>query len=84
MGITVTRKQRPHGDCPTEEFERGLPRGNCEGDGHYLCPSCKHYKEPDDDLFPEMIFEMGIKVSVSEGGIINQRTATINPEAKKE
>lgn len=63
MSISITRKERPHGDCPTQEFERGLARGRCEGDGHFLCPSCRHYKEPEEDVFPEMVFEMGIAVT---------------------
>jgi len=29
-------------DCPTKEFEGGIPSGQCETDGHYMCYMCKN------------------------------------------
>lgn len=31
-------------DCPSEGFEKGIPNGECEGDGHYMCKECIKYK----------------------------------------
>ena len=31
-------------DCPTKDFEHGTPRGNCEGDGHYMCNECINHR----------------------------------------
>lgn len=31
-------------DCGTQDYESGSPKGNCEGDGHYMCKQCRHYK----------------------------------------
>lgn len=32
-----------------KEYLPGEPRGECCGDGHYLCLECENYKEPEDD-----------------------------------
>lgn len=32
-------------DCPTKEYEEGMPsgKGMCQGDGHYFCCRCVNY-----------------------------------------
>lgn len=32
-------------DCPSKDYENGMPNGDCQGDGHYLCLCCKKYDE---------------------------------------
>lgn len=34
----------PDEQCPVNEFEQGIPAGNCWGDGHYECKNCIHYR----------------------------------------
>ena len=31
-------------DCPSKDYEPGEPRGECGGDGHYMCPGCRWFK----------------------------------------
>lgn len=30
--------------CPSNDLEIGEPSGQCWGDGHYACKSCRHYR----------------------------------------
>lgn len=39
------RDNHPQDECPTNSFTTGEPNGTCEGDGHYQCKMCKHYRE---------------------------------------
>lgn len=38
--ISSLRRDRSE-DCPTDDFQEGIPAGKCEGDGHYRCLSCR-------------------------------------------
>lgn len=31
-------------ECPSDDFEKGMPQGKCWGDGHYMCENCKHFR----------------------------------------
>jgi hypothetical protein len=35
-------------DAPCQEFQPGIPLGNCETDGHYLCAECTKKKKKDE------------------------------------
>jgi hypothetical protein len=28
--------------CPSRAFEPGIPAGDCDTDGHYVCAECAH------------------------------------------
>lgn len=30
-------------DCPSKDYKKGTPNGNCDSDGHYMCNECIHY-----------------------------------------
>lgn len=38
-------RQNTSEDCPTSDYEPGLPNGCCWGDGHYDCDTCIHFRE---------------------------------------
>ena len=38
-------------DCPTREYEYGVPNGKCEGDGHWMCKQCINYDDMKDKMF---------------------------------
>lgn len=40
-------------DCPSNDYEIGVPQGQCWGDGHYLCDNCKHFRN---DFFKDKEF----------------------------
>jgi hypothetical protein len=38
-------KEKTDNECPSNDFDKGVPSGKCFGDGHYRCLECKHYRE---------------------------------------
>lgn len=31
-------------NCPYDNYAEGIPSGECESNGHYLCQDCKHFR----------------------------------------
>ena len=31
-------------NCPSNDYKKGEPQGKCWGNGHYMCPTCIHYR----------------------------------------
>ncbi len=41
QGITI--RDNIHDDCPSNEFELGESKGQCDGDGHFMCHECVNF-----------------------------------------
>jgi hypothetical protein len=41
----VGRSTDDNEECPSNNYESGKPNGSCWGDGHYMCDTCKHFRE---------------------------------------
>ena len=48
----VTRGITPEEKCPSDDFKEGTPQGKCEGDGHYDCKRCVHYRASNEEIPP--------------------------------